>query len=94
MGPDSSTLVSTTSYLTKRKCRRSSIVLTGGMSRDTGIFARKTMDYVRDGGIGHSEKGDYFVVKAAVQYINPKNDPWYMACKKCNKKVNELGLHV
>lgn len=59
----------------------------GGFSRDTSLFARKTMDYVREGGIGHSERGDYFTVKAAVQYINPKSDPWYTACKKCNKKV-------
>lgn len=60
-----------------------------GSSRDTGIFNRKTIDYIHESGVGHSEKGDYFTTKATVSYVNQKNDPWYPACEKCNKKVIE-----
>ncbi|CAM9482030.1 unnamed protein product [Ascophyllum nodosum] len=57
------------------------------------ISARHTLESIRENNLGHGEKPDYAVVKAAISFIklDPERPPWYTACttEGCNKKVTE-----
>lgn len=66
----------------------------GGMDRSGSetVEKRQTLSSVREEGVGHNDKGDYFSFKATVNYIkHDNNDPWYTACPTCNKKVVDIG---
>ncbi len=63
----------------------------GGGAGQDALEKRRSIQSIKDDGLGMGEKPDYVSIKGSVSYIKHDTDCWYTACPtpNCNKKVIE-----